>query len=648
MQHPWVDEHFLRPDARWPFTFVYNEQASSTLLTTWPRQHETCRLDTVRTQHVITWTDTATGLEVRCVAVEYADDPAIEWTVYFKNTGASDTPILRTIYAIDTPFLRTEDGEFTLHGIAGDWNAADCYEPFRVPLYAGTLKQFMPEGGRASNGAWPYYNVQWPGGGVLMAVGWPGQWKTIFVRDHQQSLQVVAGQQVTYLTLKPGEEVRTPLIALRFWQGDDVVHAQNQWRRWMCTHNLPRTAAGEVPGPMSAFCSGSYFPGLKVSEASEKQFIDVLVREGAAPDYWWMDAGWYPCNAWPDVGTWEPDPERFPHGIKAVSDYAHRFGMQTILWFEPERVTDGSWIAVNHPEWVLQGNPWLVGGQLLNLGNPEARAWLTDHVDALITEHGIDLYRQDFNMDPLLHWFGNDAPNRLGMTENLHIQGYLAFWDELRRRHPGMLIDSCASGGRRNDLETLRRAVPLLRSDFQAVDGKLSYATGNQGHTYGLSSWLPFYGHGVNQSPTHLAYFMRSHMSPCFGIGVDVRMADIDWEAYRRLMAQWRQLAPCMLGDYYPLTPYSLDPEQWIAWQFHRPGQGDGAVQAFRREKATVSTQVYRLAGLDPAAQYAVTNLDANDVVHATGDELMEQGLPITINEKPGSAVIIYRRINLG
>ena len=74
------------------------------------------------------------------------------------------------------------------------------------------------------------------------------------------------------------------------------------------------------------------------------------------------------------------------------------------------------------------------------------------------------------------------------MTENLHVQGYLAYWDALRRRHPGMLIDSCASGGRRNDIETLRRAVPLLRSDYQAFDGNPVYALGNQCQTYGLSS----------------------------------------------------------------------------------------------------------------------------------------------------------------
>jgi alpha-galactosidase len=83
-------------------------------------------------------------------------------------------------------------------------------------------------------------------------------------------------------------------------------------------------------------------------------------------------------------------------------------------------------------------------GRLLNLGNDDARAW---------PEQGIDLYRQDFNMDPLRAWRRNDAADRQGITEIKHVTGYLAYRDELRRRHPNMLIDSCASGGGRNDLE---------------------------------------------------------------------------------------------------------------------------------------------------------------------------------------------------
>jgi len=68
---------------------------------------------------------------------------------------------------------------------------------------------------------------------------------------------------------------------------------------------------------------------------------------------------------------------------------------------------------------------------LFNLGNDTARLWLTDHISGLIAKEGIDLYRQDFNMDPLPTGGAADAADRQGITEIRHVQGYLAYWDEL-------------------------------------------------------------------------------------------------------------------------------------------------------------------------------------------------------------------------
>jgi alpha-galactosidase len=224
----------------------------------------------------------------------------------------------------------------------------------------------------------------------------------------------------------------------------------------------------------------------------------------------------------------------------------------------------------------------------------------------------------------------------------MHVQGYLAYWDELRRRHPDMLIDSCASGGRRNDLETLRRAVPLLRSDYQW--GGAETAAGNQGHTYGLASWVPFFGQGVYYHPQQFVYLARSYMCPSFSIAVDVRKSDVDWNLYRRLVGQWRRVADCFLGDYYPLTPYHLDSAAWMAWQFDRPEQGDGVVQAFRHDKSAQASIEVRLRGLDPGAVYTLTNLDAAGSTDMTGRELLDRGLKIAINDQPGAAIVAYKK----
>ena len=282
--------------------------------------------------------------------------------------------------------------------------------------------------------------------------------------------------------------------------------------------------------------------------------------------------------------------------------------------------------------------------RLFNLGNPAARAWLTDHVDAMLTREGIDFYRQDFNIDPLSYWRANDAPDRQGLTEMRHIEGYLAYWDELRRRHPGLLIDSCASGGRRNDLETLRRAVPLLRSDYQAFDGNPAFAPGNQGHTYGLSSWIPYYGQGVYFTDRDYVYSVRSYLSPAFGFAADVRKPGIDWALIRRLSEQWRQVADCFLGDFYPLTSYQLSEELWLAWQFDLPNQHKGMVQVFRRAGSNYEAARFKLRNLDPAATYVVTDLDQPTAPQQfSGRELLERGLLITAPEQPTARILTYQ-----
>lgn len=151
-------------------------------------------------------------------------------------------------------------------------------------------------------------------------------------------------------------------------------------------------------------------------------------------------------------------------------------------------------------------------------------------------------------MDPLAYWNAADAPGRRGMTQMKHVVGHLAFWDELRRRHPTMWIDSCASGGRRNDLESMRRAVPLLRSDYQFEP------TGNQSQTYGISFWLPYYGTGVGPQSVHFGdwgseqYVMRSSLAPCYASSLDADTAtDEQWDVLRKVNEEFLKIKDDLL-----------------------------------------------------------------------------------------------------
>jgi len=457
---------------------------------------------------------------------------------------------------------------------------------------------------------------------------------------------VRAGQDLVHCRLQPGEEIRTPLIVLQFWKGD-FQRSQNIWRRWMMAHSMPKPGGKLPPPQLVASSSRQYDEMIKANQTNQIMFIDRYLEEGIKLDYWWMDAGWYVHHGggWPRVGTWEVDTNRFPHGLRAVADHAHQHGIKILVWFEPERVAADTWLSQNHPEWILGG----AKGGLLNLGNDDARHWLTEHVDQLITEQAIDLYRQDFNMDPLDFWRKNDTADRQGITEIKHVTGYLAYWDELRRRHPNMLIDSCASGGRRNDVETMRRAVPLWRSDYAYE------ATGHQCMTYGISLWLPYHGTGTvasHNAPYYGSgatpvepYAFWSNVSPSLGCGFDLRVKELDYTTLRRLIGQWRQLNPNYFGDFYPLTTWTRDNTVWMAWQFDRPEVGEGMVQIFRRDQSPYESARFKLRGLDPNARYTITELERSDSHRElSGSELMENGLPVNVSNRSAAMNIIYKR----
>jgi alpha-galactosidase len=627
----WVDSHFLKAGDL-PFSFTYDGKPSADLLKTWKIERLPPReLDADRVEHTTVCTDPKTGLILRCVMIEYRDFPTVEWTLYFRNSGSQPTPILADIQAIDARWQRPASGEFTLHHNTGSPCTPNDYQPHTTPLSPKTSKRIATSGGRSTDANMPYFNIEWPGAGAIVVLGWPGQWAAEFTRDATTGLRVRGGQELTHFKLLPGEQIRTPLVVVEFWKGD-CLRAQNVWRRWMLAHNSPRPGGKPMP-PIYIMCTCDFYPGMKSNAADEIKYVDAYANAGVKIDYWWIDAGWYPCgDDWAKVGTWEPDKHRYPKGLKEVADHVHAKGMKLVVWFETERVHPGTFLAEKHPEWVLGGK----GGGLLNLGNPEAHHWLVEHVDRLITTQGIDLYRQDFNMEPLGYWRGNDAPDRQGITEIRHVEGFLAYWDELHRRHPNMPIDTCASGGRRNDLETLRRAVPLLRSDYRTE------ASGMQGHTYGMASWIPYFGTGV---PDTSDYLVRSQWCPCLGIGRDApRRPGLDWTEYHRMVAQWHKAADYMLGDYYPLTSYSLDNTAWIAWQFDRPEQGRGMIQAFRRPESLYESARFSLHGLEPDAHYVVSDLDSGKSQKLTGRELAAPGLLITAPTQSSAKVLFYEK----
>jgi alpha-galactosidase len=443
-------------------------------------------------------------------------------------------------------------------------------------------------------------------------------------------------------------------VLLLYWRGEPL-HGHNVLRQFLLRFYSPQVDGQPVEMPV---CNGAWggtpTPG-------HLAVIDAIARHGLPYDYYWVDAGWYgtstrPCpdvfhGDWSITGDWRVNRTYHPDGLRPISDAAHEAGMKFLLWMEPERAKVGTPVTLEHPDWFLRrtsDEPRPNEDMLLNLGHPEAWQWAVDTVSALIEEHGIDGYREDFNIDPAPFWAQADEEGRKGLTELRFVEGLYAFWDELRRRHPHLLIDNCASGGRRLELETIRRSVALWRTDYNCFPSM--NPDGSQLHGLGLSLWLPLHATSP-MARSGDTYQARSAYAAGLVLNVeefglrDCQALDFDWDWFRERIAEARRLRPYFYGDIYPLTPCIFDPKAWLAYQLHAPEEKAGAVVAFRRAESFVTAVTFQLRGLDPSGQYEFEDADSGETRYASGNDLMTRGLVVTIGTCRSSRLLFYRQV---
>ncbi len=637
-----IGEHFSKGRVP-PFSFVYDGKASASFLTRWTYSEESKKIDAQKTQRILTYADPKTGLVIRAGCTIYNDFPAVEWVVKLKNSSGAKTPIIENIQAAETEFRFPGQGNYILHRAMGSNAERTDFAPVDEPLNPGDAITFGPREGRSSgNGALPFFNIEAPREGVMVGIGWTGKWKSSVRRVAGTAIRLSAGLEKTHFALQPGEEVRTPSVALLFWSGNDRLRGHNLFRRFILKHHTPRKNGRPMTLPLaSGLGFGGPRPCNEYSCATETYAIAMAYRLeqfGIVPEAGWIDAGWYEGSEhgwWMGVGNWVINKKNFPNGIRPVSDVAKTLGMGFVLWFEPERVYKGTRLDREHPGWLIRLPK--NSNSLLDLGNPEARLWLTDTISGMIEREGITVYRQDFNFDPQEYWRAADAPDRQGIAEIKHIEGLYEFWDELLKRHPGLLIDNCASGGRRLDLETISRSAPLWRTDYQYYE-----PNGYQCHTYGLNLYLPCSGTGNSNPET---YFWRSSLSSALVFGWDINQPSFPLPQAKKSMEEFKRLRSYFYGDYYPLTAYDSSDEAWMAYQFDRPESEDGIVLAFRRNLSTVSTCQVKLHGLIPSAVYALNFEDYGLKISVAGKDLLEKGLEIKIPVAPGSLLMTYQQI---
>ncbi|MEK7718831.1 MAG: glycoside hydrolase family 36 protein [Bacteroidota bacterium] len=640
--HQWVKQHFAKGKIP-PFSFVYGGKSSESFIKNWQYSAEKIKSTDPNVEEVVyTYSDKQSGLVVKCNVTLFNDFQAVEWVLKLTNNSERNSPLIEKAAVIDYSFISKGKGSFILHHAKGSDAKMNDFQPIDETLQIGKNIYMTPAGGRSSdNTAFPFFNIEIPGQqGIMVALGWSGKWYSDVLQTNGKTFSLKSGMEKFKLGLFPKEEIRTPKICLLFWKGEDRMIGHNLFRQFVLNHHTSKIDGKHVELPFSTFLAREGPPPCNEHTCATESFTIAMINRHQqfhiVPEVFWLDAGWYACNgAWWKVGNWTPNIENFPNGLKPVTDAARKVGAKFLLWFEPERVTKNTQFADINPEWMLNlpGND----NALFNLGNNEARLWLTNYISNFLKKEGIDYYRQDFNMNPMPYWEANDKPDRIGISEIRHIEGLYAYWDSLLVRFPHLIIDNCASGGRRIDLETISRSSPLWRTDYQYGE-----PDGSQNHTYGLNFYLPLHGTGnFNITPYHF----RSNMSSSMVINWDINSKLHSMKELQKYFLDFKRLRPYYYGDYYPLTGTEtmLQDNAWIAYQLNRQVQGDGIIMAFRRKNCDDKSLTVKLRGISPKENYELTDEDSQIKISKTGEELMK-GFTLNLNDKPGSLVIMYKK----
>ena len=285
-----------------------------------------------------------------------------------------------------------------------------------------------------------------------------GQWHVEYGSDFGGRLFLALsgateGEHGWWYSLKPGDKYRTIPVAFGVVNGgvDEAIGALTRYRRAIRRPNYDSVRLLVVFNDYMNCLMGDPY------EDTEMKIIDKAAEIGC--EYYCMDCGWYDKGYWWDrVGEWVESPERFPNGLRKVFDYARSKGLKMGMWLEIEvmgiacelagRLPD-DWFVCRHGKRHIDNKRYL-----LDFRNPEVRKYCGKVIDRLVDTYGCEYFKIDYNVSM---GYGSDlGTDSCAEAIRQHYEGLYAWYRDVFRRHPQLVIENCGSGGMRMDYGMLK------------------------------------------------------------------------------------------------------------------------------------------------------------------------------------------------
>ncbi len=423
----------------------------------WSQRFDITRVEQAGNQLTVTSSDAGAGLTV-AVTFELNAQGILLITQSITNDGKAPYSLGELTTWLPLPDYVSETLDYT-----GRW--VKERQPQRREIQVGTWAREVREG-RSSH---DYTIVQLAltqganyqqGEAWALGLLWSGNTRHIVERMPTGRTSFGAGELLLpgEIELGAGETYTAPTVA-SIYSGEGIDGISDRTYRWL--RSRPEHPTNVRPRPLTL----NVWEAVYFNHNLEKltQLADVAKEVGV--ERFVLDDGWFGARRddWAGLGDWVVAPEVWPNGLQPLGKMLKERGIEFGLWFEGEMVNPNSDLYRAHPEWILHiGDRVPPEGRhqhVLDLTHEGAYQHVLNQVDAVLNDNEISYIKWDHNKVLI-------EPGHLGQAAvHNQTEAIYRLFDELKKRHPGLEIESCSSGGGRVDLGMVHHADRFWTSD---------------------------------------------------------------------------------------------------------------------------------------------------------------------------------------
>lgn len=567
------------------------------------------------------------------------------------RTRASDLPDgLEWLAALALPLPAWAHEVMTL---GGDW--AREFTPYRQTLANGAVV-LESRRGRPGHDRYPAFVTGSPGfgddGGEVFAVtlGWSGSHRLSVERLREGDVVMQAGE------LMPDGDVvddvyETPWAYAAF-SARGLNGVMQTMHSFLRAQVLPKSVVKKPRLVHLNTWEAVYFNHeLDALRALATRAAEIGVERFVLDDGWFKGRG----NDRAGLGDWIPDKQKFPDGLAPLIEHVRRLGLEFGLWVEPEMVNPDSDLARAHPHWLRReadGSLLLQRHQaVLDLSEPEVAQHLYETLRGLLATNAISYLKWDMNRDLT-------GISRSGLPEHgTYVRAVYDLIDRLRKAHPGVEIEACASGGGRADWGMLSRTERVWTSDSNDALDRFEIQRG-------ASLFLPLEVMGAHVGPgachitgRRLSLDLRAHVAMFghMGLELDIRaLSDAEGGRLKAHLANYKRFRALLHSgrfwrvslndpDHGAMGVTSFDKRSALFLLVRKSSNelGRGANLWFPGLSADAEYHVTPVAPISPSAEQCLSPaLRANDLV-LSGKVLATRGLDLFL-PRPESSLLLH------